>query len=126
MTTWQCVHSCGACCFLAPDDRPDLAKYLTPEQLSHYLSLVGADGWCINYDKKTRICRIYDSRPDFCRVTPATFEAMFGVPANTLDDFAIACCQEHIKDIYGEQSTELARFNQTVGALPDERESDAR
>lgn len=117
MATWQCIQSCGACCFLAPEDRPDLDQYLTPDQLHHYRQLVGDDGWCINYDKSTRICTIYDERPEFCRVTAPTFEAMFGVAPEDLDEFAIACCQEHIKDIYGEQSTELARFNQTVGAL---------
>jgi Fe-S-cluster containining protein len=119
MATWQCISSCGACCHLAPQDRPDLPDYLTPAQLGQYLALVGEDGWCINYDKATRTCLIYNDRPDFCRVTPATFEAMFGVSPDDLDEFAIACCQDHIRDIYGEQSTELARFNQAVGALLD-------
>jgi Fe-S-cluster containining protein len=114
MATWQCIQSCGACCFLAPDDRPDLAEYLTPEQLAHYLSLVGGDGWCINYDQDKRICKIYADRPDFCRVTPSTFEAMFEVSPSELDEFAIACCQEHIQDIYGPQSDELQRYNQAV------------
>ena len=77
---------------------------------------MGADGWCINYDKVNRTCTIYPERPDFCRVNPETFDAMFGVAPEDLDDFAIACCQEHIRDIYGEQSAELDRFNQTVGA----------
>ena len=116
MATWQCIRSCGACCFLAPGDRPDLEEYLTSEQLNEYLSLVGADGWCVNYDKTHRTCTIYEERPAFCRVTPETFEAMFGVAAEDLDEFAIACCQEHIRDIYGDQSDELIRFNQTVGS----------
>ena len=119
MATWQCISSCGACCHLAPQDRPDLPDYLMPAQLEQYLALVGEDGWCVNYDKTTRTCLIYDDRPDFCRVTPATFEAMFGVNPNNLDEFAIACCQDHIRDIYGERSTELARFNQAVGAPLD-------
>jgi len=122
MATWQCIQFCGACCFLAPDDRPDLADYLTPDQLTHYMELVGPDGWCINYDKDQRTCSIYHNRPDFCRVTPETFEAMFGVPPKALDEFAIACCQEHIKDIYGEQSTELSRFNRTVGTSIEMKE----
>lgn len=115
MATWQCVQSCGACCFLAPDDRPELSDYLAPDQLELYLSLVGVDGWCINYDQVNRICTIYNDRPDFCRVTPATFEAMFGTAPEELDEFAIACCQEHIQDMYGTQSDELHRFNQVVG-----------
>ncbi len=116
MATWQCIQSCGACCFLAPADRPDLEEYLTADQLDAYLSLVGSDGWCINYDKTNRTCTIYDDRPDFCRVTPETFTAMFGVDPEDLDEFAIACCQEHIRDIYGDPSAELNRFNQSIGA----------
>ncbi len=117
MAIWQCVQSCGACCFLAPKDRPDLAEYLTPEQLELYMSLVGDDGWCINYDKASRTCTVYSDRPDFCRVTSSTFEAMFGIPPEELDEFATSCCQEHIQDIYGEKSAELERFNRIVGAL---------
>ena len=115
MATWQCVKSCGACCFLAPEERPDLESYLTPEQLALYLSLVGEDGWCIHYDPGDRLCTIYDERPDFCRVTFSTFESMFGVASDELDDFAIDCCQEHIADIYGEESPEMERFAQAVG-----------
>jgi Fe-S-cluster containining protein len=115
MATWQCIKACGACCFLAPDDRPDLENYLTPEQLTLYLSLVGPDGWCIHYNKENRSCRIYEDRPEFCRVTAATFEAMFDIAREDLSDFAIECCQEHIQDIYGENSPEMQRFNQSVG-----------
>jgi hypothetical protein len=116
MATWQCVNGCGACCYLAPQERPDLAEYLTPAQLTLYLELVGADGWCVHYDKTQRICTIYADRPDFCRVTPTTFKTMFGVNAEELNEFAIDCCQEHIRDIYGDQSTEMKRFKQAVGA----------
>jgi hypothetical protein len=48
-------------------------------------------------------------------VTFDTFETMFGITADELDDFAIDCCQEHIADIYGEPSPEMERFNQAVG-----------
>jgi len=115
MATWQCVKSCGACCFLAPDERPDLDSYLTPDQLALYLSMVGEDGWCIHYNAGDRLCTIYPDRPSFCRVTFDTFETMFGIAADELDDFAIDCCQEHIADIYGEPSPEMERFNQAVG-----------
>jgi Fe-S-cluster containining protein len=118
MTTWQCVQTCGACCFLAPDERPDLAEYLTAEQLNLYLSLVGEDGWCLNYDKDSRTCRIYEQRPDFCRVTAHTFEAMFGIAGDDLNEFAIDCCHEHIEDIYGAHSPEMQRFDQAVGLSP--------
>ncbi len=115
MATWQCVKSCGACCFLAPDERPDLDSYLTPDQLALYLSMVDEDGWCIHYNAGDRLCTIYPDRPSFCRVTFDTFETMFGIAADELDDFAIDCCQEHIADIYGEPSPEMERFNQAVG-----------
>ncbi|MGF1567698.1 MAG: YkgJ family cysteine cluster protein [Nodosilinea sp.] len=115
MATWQCVKACGACCFLAPNERPDLEEYLNPAQLELYLSLVGDDGWCIHYDKGDRTCTIYPDRPEFCRVTAATFETMFDVAPAELNDFAIDCCQEHIEDIYGDPSLELERFNQAVG-----------
>lgn len=115
MATWQCVKSCGACCFLAPEERPDLEDYLTPDQLALYLSLVGEDGWCIHYQASDRTCSIYDTRPVFCRVTPDTFETMFGIAATDLNDFAIDCCQQHIDDLYGDDSPEMTRFNQAVG-----------
>ena len=115
MNTWQCVQSCGACCFLAPNERPDLEDYLTPDQLALYLSLVGEDGWCIHYNADDRTCSIYDTRPDFCRVTAATFETMFDIDPTDLNDFAIDCCQQHIGDLYGDESDEMARFNQAVG-----------
>ncbi|MFZ4640376.1 MAG: YkgJ family cysteine cluster protein [Nodosilinea sp.] len=115
MATWQCVKSCGACCFLAPEERPDLENYLTPDQIDQYMSLVGPEGWCIHYDSGQRLCTIYNHRPDFCRVTAKTFKAMFDVEVEDLNDFAIACCQEHIGDIYGEDSREMERFNQTAG-----------
>ncbi|MFM7470235.1 MAG: YkgJ family cysteine cluster protein [Nodosilinea sp.] len=114
MATWQCVKNCGACCFLAPEERPELENYLTPAQIDQYMGLVGPEGWCIHYDPGQRLCTIYDHRPDFCRVTPQTFKVMFNIEAEELNDFAIACCQEHIGDIYGEDSLEMDRFNQTV------------
>jgi Fe-S-cluster containining protein len=115
MATWQCVKNCGACCQLQPSDRPDLESYLTPEELTLYLSLVGEDGWCVNYDKTTRECRIYSDRPSFCRVEASTFQAMFGIEPEELNDFAIACCQDQIEGVYGPQSEEMERFEQAVG-----------
>jgi len=47
MANWKCIKNCGACCQLNPDERPDLEEYLTPAQLSQYLSMVGEEGWCI-------------------------------------------------------------------------------
>lgn len=115
MATWQCVKKCGACCNLSPADRPDLADYLTPAQLETYMAMVGANGWCINYDTEHRLCKIYEQRPSFCRVQADTFNQMFGIESNELNDFAIDCCQEQISGVYGTTSEELARFTAAVG-----------
>ncbi|MEM6251765.1 MAG: YkgJ family cysteine cluster protein [Cyanobacteria bacterium P01_D01_bin.156] len=115
MATWQCVKNCGACCNLTPADRPELASYLTPEQLATYMGMVGPDGWCINYDHDQRLCRVYDQRPSFCRVQPDTFEEMFNIPMEDLNDFAIDCCHEQISGVYGPKSEELERFRNAVG-----------
>ncbi|MFP4008049.1 MAG: YkgJ family cysteine cluster protein [Spirulinaceae cyanobacterium] len=114
MATWLCVQNCGACCHLDPAERPDLESYLTPTELEQYLSLVGDDGWCIHYDRDRRNCSIYEDRPTFCRVNPATFEQMFGVDATEFNDFAIACCEEQIIWLYGEDSPEMAHFDSSV------------
>lgn len=115
MATWHCVKHCGACCNLDPADRPELEDYLTPEELELYLSLVGEDGWCINFDQDTRECRIYEDRPRFCRVEADTFYDMFGVEPEDLNDFAIECCQQQIEAVYGDRSLEMIRFDQAVG-----------
>jgi uncharacterized protein len=115
MSTWCCVKQCGACCYLEPSERPDLDIYLTTAQLEQYLSLVGDDGWCINFDHTDRVCRIYDNRPRFCRVEPETFQEMFAIPPEELNDFAIDCCHEQIEDVYGDRSPEMIRFDREIG-----------
>jgi uncharacterized protein len=114
MVTWRCVKQCGACCHLDPTDRPDLAQYLSPHELELYLSLVGEDGWCVNFDHLTRECRIYAERPRFCRVEPEAFYEMYGVEAEDLNDFAAECCRQQIVGVYGDRSLELLRFNQEI------------
>ncbi len=111
VSKWQCVSNCGACCNLTPEDRPDLAEYLSSEELEVYLSLVGEDGWCINYDHHQRKCQIYEQRPHFCRVELDNFEHMYGVEREEFNEFAIACCQQQIAGVYGKKSAELARYN---------------
>ncbi|MGE5655927.1 MAG: YkgJ family cysteine cluster protein [Actinomycetota bacterium] len=117
MATWQCVKQCGACCYLDPTERPDLHEYLSPEELALYMSLIGEDGWCINFDHEARQCQIYADRPRFCRVQPDIFAEMYGVEPEELNDFAIDCCQQHIEDLYGDRSLEMLRFNREVGIL---------
>lgn len=114
MATWLCINNCGACCNLEPTDRPNLENYLSPEQLKLYLSMVGEDGWCIHFDRATRKCLIYEQRPDFCRVRPDTFEQMYEVEQQELNDFAIDCCQQQITGVYGEDSEEMQRYNQEI------------
>jgi len=117
MVTWQCVKQCGACCNLSPAERPDLAEYLTPSELELYLSMVGEGGWCINFDHDTRECLIYPQRPRFCRVEAETFQDMFGIEAEEVNDFAIDCCVEQIEGVYGDRSWELVRFEKAVGLI---------
>lgn len=115
MATWQCVKQCGACCHLDPTERPDLDEYLSPEELELYLSMVGEDGWCVNYDHATRECKIYPNRPRFCRVEPEVFQDMYSIELEELNEFAIECCQQQISGVYGDRSLEMLRFEQVVG-----------
>jgi uncharacterized protein len=117
MNKWKCVSGCGACCNLDPESRPDLDAYLNPDQLAIYMSMVGEDGWCVNFNKIDRDCNIYADRPDFCRVQADTFQAMFGIEPEDLDDFAIDCCHQQIEDVYGDRSLELIKFDKEVGIV---------
>ncbi|MEM9274048.1 MAG: YkgJ family cysteine cluster protein [Cyanobacteria bacterium P01_F01_bin.143] len=111
---WRCVENCGACCHLDPQDRPDLEEYLSVEELEIYLSMVGEDGWCINLDHQTKQCTIYEQRPGFCRVHPDTFQDMYGIEDSEFNDFAIACCRQQITGVYGEDSSEITRYNKEI------------
>ncbi len=117
---WTCIKHCGACCRLAPEERADALAALTEDQQRTYLAMVGPDGWCINYDTGRQRCRIYDQRPDFCRVSE--LGRLFHVPDNALDGFAIACCNQHIRSTYGGRSGVMRRFNraQTAGGPVDQ------
>nr|CAB3500732.1 unnamed protein product [Digitaria exilis] len=62
---WKCASGCGACCKLdkGPDfPTPDEIFADHPDDLQLYRSMTGDDGWCINYDKTTRTCNIYEGR----------------------------------------------------------------
>ncbi|MDR9402752.1 MAG: YkgJ family cysteine cluster protein [Halothece sp. Uz-M2-17] len=114
MAHWSCMQHCGACCYLQPSEREELETYLTAEELTQYYSLVGADGWCIHYQKETRTCGIYEQRPRFCRVSVENFARMFGVTEEEFNEFAIDCCCEQIASVYGEESVEITRYFDTV------------
>ncbi len=115
MAQWQCIKGCGACCHLDPGDRPDLEDYLMPEELVQYLSMIGDDGWCKNYDPDVRECKIYEQRPRFCRVQPEIFGEMYGIEPGEFNDFAIDCCHQQIIGVYGRKSPEMQRYREEVG-----------
>ena len=114
MAIWSCISRCGACCHLDPAERPDLDKYLSASELQLYLSMVGKDGWCINFEPGTRTCKIYAERPRFCRVAPEVFRDLYGIAPAELNDFAIACCEQQIDGVYGETSLEKLQFERTI------------
>lgn len=109
---WACLHQCGACCRLSPDERPEAIEALNPTQQQQYLSMVGPDGWCIHFDSGSRRCRIYNSRPDFCRVSSLC--SLFDIDTEQKDQFAIACCRQHIRSVYGGRSRELRKFERLI------------
>ena len=106
---WQCISQCGACCRLAPEERAEALEALSAEDQATYLSMVGSDGWCIHFDSGGRRCRIYDDRPKFCRVS--CLDQLFDIEPDQLDVFAIGCCKQQIRSVYGGRSKELRRFN---------------
>ncbi|TVU46947.1 hypothetical protein EJB05_06521 [Eragrostis curvula] len=117
LVRWKCATGCGACCKLdkGPDfPTPDEIFADHPDHLEVYKSMIGEDGWCINYDKPTRTCNIYQDRPFFCRVEPKVFDEFFGVARNRFDREACSACVDNIKMVYGEESTELKNFKRVI------------
>eukprot|EP01039_Chlorochromonas_danica_P005124 gene5124-5630_t len=118
---WACIKQCGACCKLGPlDSRPDLETYLSPDQFKQYVSMIGPDNWCINYDQKERLCKIYEDRPLFCRVDVQQFQKMYDIEEEEFSDFCAFCCREHITDVFGEESEEMERFDDVMETLNEE------
>ena len=79
--------------------------------------MVGDDGWCIHYDSGGQRCTIYSDRPDFCRVSE--LGALFDVPTDDIDSFAIACCRQQIRATHGGRSGVMRRFNRAHRAKGD-------
>ncbi|GAB2217689.1 hypothetical protein Droror1_Dr00000893 [Drosera rotundifolia] len=84
---WKCVEGCGACCKLYKDP-----IFATPEEIFQnqddvelYRSLIGSDGWCKHYDKRTRTCSIYADRPYICRAEPEIFKTLYGISERKFD-----------------------------------------
>ncbi|KAK3006716.1 LOW QUALITY PROTEIN: hypothetical protein RJ639_017813 [Escallonia herrerae] len=139
---WQCVQGCGACCKL--DKGPTFPSpeevFDDPSDIQLYKSLIGPDGWCVNYEKETRTCAIYagdffpvlhkvivsmhqtlmgafcyiQDRPYFCRVEPEIFQDLYGIDKKKFNKEACNCCVDTIKAIYGSQSQELDKFNHAI------------
>ena len=82
------------------------------------MAMVGADGWCINFNTGSRSCRIYAERPDFCNV--ANLVLLFG----TIDDpsagdrLAISCCLQQIRSEYGGRGRVMKRFQRAIRKRP--------
>lgn len=110
--TWTCISGCGACCRLDPELRQDALAALTAEQRETYLALVGEDGWCRHYDSGGRRCRVYDDRPDFCRVS--NLMTLFGAEGQSADALAIACCTQQIRSEYGGRGKVMRRFLRAI------------
>ena len=107
--SWRCIHHCGACCRLCPEERGEALEALSEEQRATYLSMVGDDGWCIHYDSGGQRCTIYAERPDFCRVSE--LGTLFDVPPDELDSFTNSCCRQQIRATYGGRSGVMRRFD---------------
>ncbi|CAG7912155.1 unnamed protein product [Brassica rapa] len=118
--TWQCIEGCGACCKLAKDfafATPD-EIFDDPDDVELYRSMIGDDGWCINYEKATRKCSIYADRPYFCRVEPEVFKTLYGIEEKKFNKEACSCCIDTIKTIHGPDSKELDNFNRAIRSSP--------
>ena len=72
------------------------------------------DGWCKNFDKDERLCKIYDNRPDFCKVDRARFQQIYGVQEELMDDFCTYCCRNQISEVYGRHSTEASNYENAL------------
>lgn len=120
--TWRCVPGCGACCYLAEEEREGLSDWLSAGDLATYRSMVAADGWCKHFDHRTRACTIYEDRPWFCRVSEPHFLKMYGVDAAGINNFCIDCCRAHIEDVHGRGSRESARFERALREDADDEE----
>lgn len=114
---WSCISGCGACCRLDPARRPEAIAVLDPVQKQRYLAMVGRDGWCIHFDSGSRRCRIYDSRPDFCRVSQL-IDQLDDVEDGAADAWAISCCKQQIRSEYGGRDKVMKRFLRATRATP--------
>jgi Fe-S-cluster containining protein len=110
--SWQCITGCGSCCRLDPNLRGEALEALSESQRATYLSMVGPDGWCIHFDTGGRRCRVYNSRPDFCRVS--SLIDLFGQRGEDGEALAIACCKQQIRSEEGGRGRVMRRFLRAI------------
>jgi len=106
--SWTCISNCGACCYLAPEERLEAIEALNASQRQIYLDMVGKDGWCTNYNSGSRKCNIYENRPEFCRVKNLT--DIYNIEKDEFHSFAIGCCTDQIRSVYGGKSLVMKRY----------------
>jgi Fe-S-cluster containining protein len=92
--------------------RQEALAALAPDQRDLYLSMVGADGWCRHFDTGSRRCRIYETRPDFCRVS--SLMSLFGAEGRDADELAISCCLQQIRSENGGRGMVMKRFRRAI------------
>lgn len=124
LSCWGCVAKCGACCYLEPSERPMLEEWLDTEERALYQTLVGSDGWCVHYDKDTRRCGIYETRPDFCRVDAEKWQRELNIDPHEVSGVARHACREWIGDVYGTTSDEMQRFDEEMSILAGGKDLD--
>ena len=112
MKSWTCIEKCGACCKFDLNNRENIYKILSKEDIKLIKSMTGKDGWCKNLDKKNMRCLIYDKRPYFCRVD--VFSKNFKEYLRKGDRFLINCCKEHISSVYGKNSEIMSQFKMEI------------
>lgn len=125
LSCWGCVSKCGACCYLAPSERPGVYDWLSSKSdRETYESMVGPDGWCVHFDRTSRTCTIYHDRPHFCRVDSTDWaEKLLGygeAPSNKVGRAARTACREWIGSVYGDRSDEIRRYNAQMRAIDRE------
>ena len=110
--SWGCISQCGACCYLAPEARAEAIEALSQSQIEIYLKLVGKDGWCRHYNSGSRKCNIYETRPDFCQVK--NLAKIFDIKKSKLNIFAVQCCKDHIRSVYGGKSLVMKKYKRSL------------
>ena len=108
---WGCVSGCGACCWSGGRDVE--SHCLDEESIRLFRSMVESNGWCSHLDRRTRLCTIYDQRPDFCKIEASDWDPASWEPCKTPLQKAAearADCRALIRAVYGEESQVLERY----------------